>query len=75
MSSTSASKFPASSGLSATSATAPPSVWPISSHARIFATRLSACSTVGAANRPIATSGISSAPFTAPIAGSDAVHM
>ena len=74
MSATSASKSPASSGLSATSATFPSRPGPESSHASSFATRLSACSTVVAGIRPIARSGSSSSPFTAPISGSIAVH-
>ena len=57
MSSTSASKSPASSGLSATSTALPASPCPESSHARSFETSASASSSVVAGSRPIARSG------------------
>ena len=75
MSRTFASKFPARSGLSATSATRPSRVFPWSSQSRTFPTIACACSTVVAGSRPMARSGRRSSPFTAARAGSDTVQM
>ncbi len=74
MSSTSASKSPALSGLSATRTAVPSRLPTPSSQSRTFRTRPCASSSVRAGRRPTATSGSRSSPLIAPSVGSEDVH-